>query len=45
MIEVSLMVKAIKAGPGPRIVSKGGGGADLAPDAAPAVPHTIRFDV
>ncbi|MEZ5954700.1 MAG: cytochrome ubiquinol oxidase subunit I [Hyphomonas sp.] len=45
VIEVSLMIKAIKAGPGARILPKGGGGADLAPDAAPAIPRTIHFDV
>ncbi len=47
VIEVSLMLKAIKAGPGERIFPVGGNGGvtDVQPSAMPVAPRTIEFDI
>ena len=44
IIEISLMVRAVKLGPGARILPKGGGGGDALNERVPAAPRTIQFD-
>ena len=46
VIEITLMIRAVKLGPGARILPQGvgGGGPDTHSDAVPAHPRTIQFD-
>ena len=46
VIEISLMIRAVKLGPGARILPKGVGGgmADTMNEPVPAKPRTIQFD-
>ncbi|HPF24301.1 MAG TPA: cytochrome ubiquinol oxidase subunit I [Hyphomonas sp.] len=46
VIEISLMVRSVRLGPGARILPAGGGGvADTSHEPVPAKPRTIQFDL